>query len=107
MPIVREFLSERGLSLSTTKTKITHIESGFDFLGQNVRKYDGKFLIKPSRTNVQQVTRKIRKIIKNNKSCHQIQLIQILNPIIQGWALYHRNIVAKESFNKPQFGISA
>jgi RNA-directed DNA polymerase len=100
LPIVKEFLCERGLSLSTTKTKITHIESGFDFLGQNVRKYDGKFLIKPSKTNVQQVTRKIRKVIKDNKSCHQIKLIQILNPIIQGWALYHRHIVAKESFGK-------
>lgn len=100
LPIVREFLCKRGLSLSKTKTKITHIESGFDFLGQNVRKYDGKFLTKPSKTSIQQVTKKIRKIIRDNKSCHQIKLIQRLNPIIQGWAMYHRHIVAKEGFNK-------
>jgi RNA-directed DNA polymerase len=31
-PAVRSFLEERGLTLSEEKTKITHIEEGFDFL---------------------------------------------------------------------------
>jgi hypothetical protein len=48
------FLRERGLELSPTKTVITHVEKGFDFLGQNVRKYpNGKLLIKPSKRNIQ------------------------------------------------------
>ena len=38
------FMRERGLSLSPTKTKITHIAKGFDFLGQNIRKYDGYWI---------------------------------------------------------------
>jgi RNA-directed DNA polymerase len=37
-PRVEEFLRERGLQLSAEKTVLTHIEAGFDFLGQNVRK---------------------------------------------------------------------
>ena len=48
-PLVENFLKERGLTLSVEKTKITHIEEGFDFLGWNFRKYDGKLLIKPSK----------------------------------------------------------
>ena len=36
LPIIREFLSERGLELSEEKTVITHIEDGFDFLGCNM-----------------------------------------------------------------------
>ena len=36
---VKAFLAQRGLSLSEEKTRITHIREGFDFLGQNVRKY--------------------------------------------------------------------
>lgn len=32
-PVVVAFLAERGLALSPEKTKITHIENGFDFLG--------------------------------------------------------------------------
>ena len=38
-PLVAHFLKERGLELSHEKTQITHIEDGFDFLGQNVRRY--------------------------------------------------------------------
>ncbi len=45
-PLAEAFLAERGLQLSPTKTNITHISKGFDFLGQNIRKYDGKLLIK-------------------------------------------------------------
>src|SRR2546425_3748479 len=41
-PAVEQFMRERGLSLSQEKTVITHVENGFDFLGQNVRKYKGK-----------------------------------------------------------------
>lgn len=38
-PLVEDFLRERGLELSPEKTTITHIEHGFDFLGQTVRRY--------------------------------------------------------------------
>jgi len=48
-PVVESFLKERGLELSQEKTKITHIDEGFDFLGANVRKYKGKCIIKPSK----------------------------------------------------------
>ena len=36
-PLVEQFLRDRGLQLSPEKTCITHIEQGFDFLGQNTR----------------------------------------------------------------------
>src|SRR4051794_33774566 len=38
-PFMEVFLKERGLLLSQEKTVLTHIEDGFDFLGQHVRKY--------------------------------------------------------------------
>ena len=50
-PLVEQFLKDRGLTLSADKTRITHINKGFDFLGQNLRKYDGKPLVKPSKKN--------------------------------------------------------
>jgi RNA-directed DNA polymerase len=31
---------------------INHIDNGFDFLGWNFRKYNGKLLIKPSKKSV-------------------------------------------------------
>jgi len=97
-PAVVQFLSERGLALSPEKTKITHIKEGFDFLGWNIRKYNGKLLIKPSKTNVKNHLGKIREVIKANKSAKQVNLIKLLNPILRGWANYHCHNVAKETF---------
>lgn len=97
-PLVTRFLRERGLELSEDKTRITHIDEGFDFLGWNIRKYDGKLLIKPSRKNVKAVKGKIREIMRANRQCRTENLIKLLNPVIQGWANYHRVAVAKRTF---------
>jgi len=97
-PVVVEFLAERGLVLSPEKTKITHIGDGFDFLGWNIRKYNGKLLMKPSKANVKAHLDKVREIIKGNKTAKQANLIRLLNPVLQGWANYHSHVVAKETF---------
>jgi RNA-directed DNA polymerase len=99
-PLVENFLKERGLILSEEKTKITPIEEGFDFLGWNVRKYDGKLLIKPSKKNVKAFLQNIRETVKENKTAKQESLIRQLNPKIQGWANYHKGTVAKDTFAK-------
>ncbi|MDP3360544.1 MAG: group II intron maturase-specific domain-containing protein, partial [Methylobacter sp.] len=98
--IIADFLKVRGLSLSEEKTKIVHINEGFDFLGWNIRKYGGKLLIKPAKKNVQAFLRKIRQIIKENRTAKQENVIRLLNPVIRGWANYHQNQVAKETFSK-------
>ena len=97
-PVVVEFLAERGLVLSPEKTRITHIEEGFDFLGWNLRKYDGTLLMKPSKANVKAHLDRIREVIKANKTATQANLIRLLNPILRGWANYHSHVVAKETF---------
>jgi RNA-directed DNA polymerase len=99
-PLVEKFLSARGLELSAEKTGITHIDKGFDFLGVNIRKYNGKLLIKPSRKNVKAFLDKVRNVIKDNKTAKQINLIKMLNPIISGWANYHKSVVSKETFKR-------
>src|SRR5229473_3073933 len=102
-PLVEQFMRERGLQLSPEKTVITHIEEGFDFLGQNVRKYKAgkrhKLLIKPSKKNVKAFLEKVRNIVKTNKALPAGKLIVKLNPIIRGWARYHQHVVSKETFH--------
>ena len=61
--LIRIFLTERGLELSESKTLITHINDGFDFLGWSFRKYDGILLIKPSRESIRKVTDTIPYVI--------------------------------------------
>ncbi|TSA12658.1 MAG: group II intron reverse transcriptase/maturase [Deltaproteobacteria bacterium] len=104
-PVIIRFLKERGLTLSEEKTKVTHIEEGFDFLGQNVRKYNGKLLIKPSKKNVKNFLEKVRKVLKKHKTAKQESVIGVLNPIIRGWANYHRHVVAKETFSWADYQI--
>jgi RNA-directed DNA polymerase len=99
-PLVEQFLRDRGLQLSPEKTCITHIEEGFDFLGQNLRKYDGKLLIKPSKKNTHVFLEKVRTIIQTNATATQESLIRQLNPVILGWANYHKSIVAADTFSK-------
>lgn len=99
-PFVEEFLAKRGLTLSSEKTKITHISDGFDFLGWNVRKYDGTLLIKPSKDSYKSVMGKIRETVKANKTSTQESLVMKLNPIVRGWAEYHRVAVSSEMFAK-------
>jgi RNA-directed DNA polymerase len=99
-PVIEEFMRERGLTLSPEKTKITHITDGFDFLGWNFRKYNGKLLIKPSKVNIQTFLEDIRETTKSMATAKQEDVIDTLNPKIWGWTNYHKGTVAKETFNK-------
>ena len=104
-PIVEAFLQERGLALSPEKTFITHITDGFDFLGQNIRKYNGKFLIKPSKKNIKKFLTNVRKVIKGNAQATAGNLIAMLNPKIQGWANCHQHINSKKTFGNIDYAI--
>ncbi|EGG1310153.1 TPA: group II intron reverse transcriptase/maturase [Escherichia coli] len=102
-PLITAFMQERGLLLSEEKTTVTHINDGFDFLGQNVRKYKGKLLIKPSKHNLKMFLNKIRATIKGNKTAKTDTLIKRLNPLIRGWTNYHQHVVAAETFRYVNF----
>jgi len=99
-PVVERFLQQRGLELSPKKTVITHVEKGFDFLGQNVRRYpNGKLLIKPSKKNLKTFLVGIRQTIRNARGMSAADLIDLLNPKIRGWANYHRHVVSSRIFS--------
>jgi RNA-directed DNA polymerase len=102
---VEGFLAERGLELSPEKTHLTHIDQGFDFLGQNVRRYNGKLIIKPSKKNLKAYLDKIKAILKANPTIQTGELIQQLNPIIRGWANYHRHVCSKYTYRYSDFAI--
>ncbi|HVV69930.1 MAG TPA: group II intron reverse transcriptase/maturase [Gammaproteobacteria bacterium] len=98
-PAIEAFLNSRGLELSQEKTKITHIEDGFDFLGFNVRKYNGKLLIKPAKKHVLSFLSGIRELIKHNGTETTEGLILTLNKRVRGWANYYRHAVSKKIFS--------
>ena len=106
-PLVAHFLKERGLELSHEKTQITHVEAGFDFLGQNVRRYRcGKVLTKPSSPSVKTFLSKIQETIDKSGSLTAGVMIQRLNQQIKGWTMYHRYAASKRTFNYVDHRIS-
>jgi len=97
-PLVAQFLKERGLELSPEKTRITCITDGFDFLGQTLRKYRRKLVVKPSKSSVTTFLRNLRTLVKQNAWATAGGLIMQLNPKIRGWANYHRHVCSTATF---------
>ena len=98
--IIQLFLRNRGVQLSEEKTKITHIDQGFDFLGFNVRKYDGKLLVKPSKASIKSFWLKVKEIFRQYRAVSADTLIGNLNPVIRGWANYYRHVASKKTFRR-------
>ncbi len=98
-PLVAHFLKERGLELSHEKTKITRVEDGFDFLGQHVRRYGKKVLLKPSTKSVRALLDKVDQVLQEQGGslCAGL-LIARLNLILRGWAFYHRHASSTRTF---------
>jgi RNA-directed DNA polymerase len=92
---IQQWLSKRGLELSSEKTLITSMEDGFDFIGFNHRHYNGKLLIKPSKKKVLDFCKRIGKEIKAMNGSEQEKVIQKLNPILRGFANYYKGVVSK------------
>ena len=110
--IIGDFLAERGLALSDAKTKIVHTrisfeknEPGFEFLGFKIKHFDTKkhsaknnqgrnigfrLLIFPSKSSRSKHFEKIDRILRQNKTAKQSQIVRKLNPIIIGWTNYFR-----------------
>lgn len=113
----REFLQLRGLEISPTKSKITTIYEGFDFLGFNIKKVKHKYqyqkhkkqhnqykkvgeegytlLITPTKKNIARVKERLSECfkIKGTKTSNDEKMVTDLigkvNPIVIGWRNYY------------------
>ncbi|MGH3713350.1 MAG: group II intron reverse transcriptase/maturase [Micromonosporaceae bacterium] len=96
-----EWLLPRGLVFNEDKTRIVHVgQSGFDFLGCNVRRYrGGKLLIKPSPAAVRRLRERLARELRGLRGSNAMAVIARLNPIIRGWAAYYRGVVSSRVFS--------
>ncbi len=99
LPKIEHWLSQKGLQLNREKTRIVHISEGFNFLGFNLRQYNGKLLIKPQKEKVLNFLKEIREWLKQNKTVEQKIVIKQLNPKLRGFGNYYRHAISKEVFS--------
>ena len=103
---LRDWLAERGLTLSEEKTRIVHLSEGFDFLGFNVRQYQtgrnrtgSVTLIKPSKKAVKNVRKKLVEIWAHAGSRPLRDTLLMLNAVVRGWSNYYRGAVSAKVFS--------
>lgn len=96
---IAEWLSKRGLELHPEKTRIVHIEDGFNFLSFSFRHYRGKCLFKPEKVKVLAFLARIRLWLNKHKQAAAEHVIQHLNPILRGWCNHYRHAVSSDTFD--------
>jgi RNA-directed DNA polymerase len=95
-----EWLEPRGLAFNEDKTTVVSLQEGFDFLGFNVRRYQCKLLIKPSKAALGRIRKRLREELRSLLGSNAQAVIRKLNPIIRGWANYYRTQVSAVAFGK-------
>ena len=98
-------LAPMGLRLSEEKTKVCHIDEGFDFLGWRIqrrarRDQPGKraMYTYPSKKSLNSVIDKVRNITRSNRHRSLADLLRVLNPTLRGWCNYFRHGVSSQTF---------
>jgi RNA-directed DNA polymerase len=93
---ISQFLREElHLELSERKTKITHVNDGFEFLGFHIRrvKPEGRWVVhlRPTEGNKQRVKRRLKLLTSNNWTwMDEYTRLTSLNRIVKGWCMYYR-----------------
>ena len=102
--LLNSYLEKRGLTLAEDKTRITHIDNGFDFLGINIKSYFSRnrkvVLTKPSKSSIVSFKDKARRIFIKAYGGDIESFIDSLNNLIIGTAYYWRMTAAKRTFKK-------
>lgn len=102
---VGSVLAPMGLRLSEEKTRVCHMDEGFDFLGWRIqrrawRSRTGKTAIYtyPSKKSMASIKEKVRILTRRAKHRTLADLLRRLNPVLRGWCNYFRHGVCKRTF---------
>src|SRR5271157_3953043 len=103
---VAAVLAPLGLRLAEEKTRVVHIDEGFDFLSFTIRRMRKRGTSKhyvytvPSKKAIQAVKDTVSaKTYRATRNMEPEVLIQGINRTLAGWANYHRHGVSKAVFS--------
>jgi RNA-directed DNA polymerase len=102
---VAAVLAQMGLRLSEQKTRIAHIDEGFDFLGWRIQRQQKRGAVKrvvytyPSKAALMAVKATVRALTRGMTNHPLKVLLHQLNPVLRGWTSYFRHGVSKVTFS--------
>lgn len=110
---ISKFLEERSLTINESKTKITTIDKGFEFLGFHFKEFfdlsrkkgykQGIFLVQPTKSSISKVKKEIKMVLRKFPNAKSGTIIMHLNPILRGWAEYYRSVSHRSAFRSVSF----
>jgi RNA-directed DNA polymerase len=101
---VAQVIAPLGLRLSIEKSRVCHLDEGFDFLGFRIQRRRKKGTAKmsvytyPSKKALASIMAKVRALTKKARHHGLADLLGRLNPVLRGWCAYFRHGVSKATF---------
>jgi RNA-directed DNA polymerase len=101
---VAAVLAPMGLRLSEAKTRLCHIDEGFDFLGFRIQRRRKRGTAKrvvytyPSKKALASIVGRVRMLTRRSSHPTLAALLRQLNPVLRGWCAYFRYGVSKATF---------
>lgn len=99
-------LAPMGLRLSEEKTRVCHIDEGFDFLGWHIQRRQRRsrtgataIYTYPSKKALASVVDKVRSLTRHGQHPNLEVLLRRLNPVLRGWCTYFRHGVSYRTFS--------
>ena len=102
---VAAVLAQVGLRLSEQKTRVAHIDEGFDFLGWRIQRQQKRGAVKrvvytyPTKAALAAVKAMVRTLTRGMTNHPLNVLLHQLNPVLRGWTSYFRHGVSKATFS--------
>jgi RNA-directed DNA polymerase len=102
---VGKVLAPMGLRLSVEKSRVCHIDEGFEFLGWRIQRQIKRGTTKryvytwPSKKSLASITAKVRKLTRRGRHRTLGDLLRQVNPVLRGWCNYFKHGVSKRTFS--------
>ena len=114
--VARRVLKQLGVELHPQKTRIVHVQDGFEFLGYKIKRGEKKLYLPeskirsqvrqgalyayPKEKSIRRFMDQVRQRTKRKMPLPTKELIEELNPLLRGWGEYYKRASVRRLFHR-------